>query len=42
MDVVGAYLNSKLNEMMKGTKGTISLAQAKDAVLGSNCMLKSL
>jgi len=42
MDVVGAYLNGKLNEMMKGAKGTISLAQAKDTVLGPNCMLKSL
>jgi len=27
---------------LKGTKGTISLAQAKDAVSGPNCMLKSL
>ena len=27
---------------LKGAKGTISLAQAKDAVLGPNCMLKSL
>jgi len=27
---------------VKGAKGTISLAQAKDAVPGPNCMLKSL
>jgi len=27
---------------MKGAKGTISLAQAKDVVPGPNCMLKSL
>ena len=27
---------------LKGAKGTISLVQAKDAVLGPNCMLKSL
>jgi len=27
---------------MKGAKGTISLAQARDAVPGPNCMLKSL
>jgi len=27
---------------LKEAKGTISLTQAKDAVLGSNCMLKSL
>jgi len=27
---------------LKGEKGTISLAQAKDAVPGPNCMLKSL
>jgi len=27
---------------LKGAKGTISLAQAKDAVPGPNCMLKSL
>jgi len=27
---------------VKGEKGTISLAQAKDAILGPNCMLKSL
>jgi len=27
---------------LKGTKGTISLVRAKDAVLGPNCMLKSL
>jgi len=27
---------------LKGTKGTISLAQAKDAVPGPNCMVKSL
>ena len=28
--------------LLKGAKGTISLAQAKDAVPGPNCMLKSL
>jgi len=28
--------------MVKGAKETISLAQAKDAVPGPNCMLKSL
>jgi len=28
--------------MLKGAKETISLAQAKDAVPGPNCMLKSL
>jgi len=27
---------------LKGAKGTISLAQARDAVPGPNCMLKSL
>jgi len=27
---------------LKGAKGTISLAQAKDVVPGPNCMLKSL
>ena len=27
---------------LKGAKGTISLAQASDAVPGPNCMLKSL
>jgi len=27
---------------MKGAKGTISLAQAKDMIPGPNCMLKSL
>jgi len=29
-------------DTLKGAKGTISLAQAKDAVPGPNCMLKSL
>ena len=29
-------------DALKGAKGTISLAQAKDAVPGPNCMLKSL
>jgi len=28
--------------VVKGAKGTISLAQAKNAVPGPNCMLKSL
>ena len=28
--------------IVKGAKGTISLAQAKDVVSGPNCMLKSL
>jgi len=27
---------------LKGAKGTISLAQARDVVPGPNCMLKSL
>jgi len=30
------------NNALKGAKETISLAQAKDAVPGPNCMLKSL
>ena len=36
-------LEQKLeNSTGKGAKGTISLAQARDAVPGPNCMLKSL
>ena len=30
------------DDMLKGAKGTISLARAKDVVPGPNCMLKSL
>jgi len=32
----------RLMKIVKRAKGTISLAQAKDAVPGPNCMLKSL
>ena len=47
-EVIQKILTAKLEEytgfqnLLKGTKGTISLAQAKDAVPGPNCMLKSL
>jgi len=37
------YLRIKMtDEAVKGAKGTISLAQARDVVPGPNCMLKSL
>jgi len=35
-------LPERFGQTLKGAKGTISLAQAKDTVPGPNCMLKSL
>jgi len=35
-------LDGQLTLAVKGAKGTISLAQAKDTVPGPNCILKSL
>ena len=37
-----AIRKAQKNMTLKGAKETISLAQAKDAVPGPNCMLKSL
>ena len=39
---VDGTVNSGGAMTLKGAKGTISLAQARDAVPGPNCMLKSL
>ena len=39
---VDGTVNSGGAITLKGAKGTISLAQARDAVPGPNCMLKSL
>jgi len=37
-----SILHAALYHALKGAKVTISLAQAKNAVLGPNCMLKHL